>query len=152
MPTLELLPYGTFVFLDHFPFFSDLSQYLDLYWSLTFISDTDSTMPSYDSISGTYVRHSQGQLHSIYYRGHFGAPSFQEGHRIQQLIKLLDCCGFQIASEDDSYAPPIDNVSNWSTTDIDALYHLCSVCELATVDDTEICKTCAYVQSFLDNS
>ena len=43
-------------------------------------------------------------------------------------------------------------MSNWSTTDIDAPYHLCSVCELATVDDTEICETCAYVQSFLDNN
>ena len=144
MPTLELLSYGTFTFLDHFLFFSDLSQYLDLYWSLTFISDTDPTMPSWDSISGTYVGHPQGQFHSIYYQVYFGVPSFQ-GHRIQQIIKPLDCYGFQIASEDDSYAPPMDDVSNWSTTDIDATYHLCSVCELATVDDTEICGTCAYV-------
>jgi predicted nucleic acid-binding Zn ribbon protein len=34
---------------------------------------------------------------------------------------------------------------------MDAPYHLCLVCEVAIVNDTEICSLCTYVQAFLDN-
>jgi hypothetical protein len=46
--------------------FADLSHYLDLYWSLTFVPSNDPTIPSCsDSISGPYVGHPKGQLQSI---------------------------------------------------------------------------------------
>ena len=63
--------------------FADLSRYLDFYWSLTFVSDADPTIPGNDSISGTYVGHPQGQLQS------FGAPTLQEGRRIEQIMEPL---------------------------------------------------------------
>ena len=136
-----------------FAAFTDLSRYLDFYWSLTFISDADPTIPSNDSISGTYVGHPQGQLQSIYYQGYFGAPILEEGHRIEQIMECFDdSYGFQIASEDDNCTPPLHNGLNWSTTDIDAPYHLCSVCELAVVNDSDVCSTCTYVRAFLDDN
>lgn len=82
-----------------FAAFDNLSRYLDFYWSLTFISHTDPTIPSNDTICGTYVGHPQGQLQSIYYHGHFGAPTLQEGDRIQQIIQpytLDDSYGLKI--------------------------------------------------------
>ena len=65
---------------------------------------------------------------------------------------LDDSYGFQITSEDDSCSPPLHDGLNWSTANIDAPYHLCSVCGLAIVDDTEICSICTYVQAFLDDN
>ena len=59
----------------------------------------------------------------------------------------------QITSEDEHCCiPPLDDSLNWSTVDIDAPYHLCSVCELSVVQDTQICSTCTYVQAFLDDN
>ena len=93
------------------------------------------------------------QFPTINYLGYFGAPTLQEGHRIEQIMEPLDdSYGFQITSEDDSCTPPLHDGLNWSTADIDAplhIYRLCSVCELAVVDDTEICSTCTYVQAFI---
>ena len=133
--------------------FSDFAHYLNLYWSLTFISDTDPTIPSNDSISGTYVGHPQGQLQSIYYLGFFGAPTLQEGQQMQQIMQSFDDdYGMQIASENDHCIPHVHDSMNWSIVNIDAPYHLCSVCELAVVDDAEICSTCTYVQAFLDDN
>ena len=109
---------------------------------MTFVSDSDPTIPSNDSISGTYVGHPQGQLQSLYYQGYFGAPTLQEGRRIQQIIEPLDTYGFQIASEDEDCTPPPHNDLNWSIADIDAPYHLCSVCELALVDDRYLFNLC----------
>ena len=137
-----------------FAAFGDLSHYLDLYWSLTFISDADPTIPNNDCISGTYVGHPQGQLQSIYYHGYFGAPTLQEGHRIEQIMAPFDdIYGFQITSENDNCSPPVHDGLNWSTTNIDAPYHLCSVCELAViVDDSDVCSICTYVRAFLDDT
>ena len=133
-----------------FAAFDDFSHYLDLYWSLTFISDVDPTIPNNDSISGSYVGHPQGQL---YYQGYFGAPNLQEGFSIEHIMEPFnDSYSYQIASEDDNYTPPLDDDINWSTTDVDAPYHLCSICELSVVYDTEICCTCAYVQAFVQDN
>ena len=80
----------------------------------------------------------------------FGAPSLQEGRRIEQLMEPLDdSYGFQTASEDDNFIPPLHDGLNWSNTNINAPYCLCSVCELAVVTDSEICPTCTYVQAFI---
>ena len=138
-----------------FAAFDYLSHYLDLYLSLTFISYADPTIPSNDTISGTYVGHPQGQLQSIFYQGHFGAPTLEEGHRIREIMQpyaLEDSYGFQnlFVCEDNCTAPLHDD-HNWSTIDMDAPYHLCSVCDLAVVNDTEICSICAYVRAFLDD-
>ena len=81
---------GNFCIPRSFAAFADLSFFLDFYWSFTFISDSDPTIPDNDSISGTYVGHPQGQLQSIYYQGYFGAPTVQEGHRIQQIVEPFD--------------------------------------------------------------
>ena len=84
-----------------------------------FISDADPTIPNNDSITGTYVGHPQGRLQSIYYQGYFGAPTLQEGHRLEQILELFDDgYGIQIASEDDNCSPPLHDALNWSTTDI----------------------------------
>ena len=91
MPIPGWLVYAIFASLDLFPAFYNLSHYLDLYWNLTFISNDT-------IICGTYARHPQGQLQSIYYHGHFGAPILQEGHRIQQIMEpyaLDNSYGFQ---------------------------------------------------------
>ena len=116
-----------------FAAFDNLSHYLDLYWSLTFISYADPTIPSNDTISGTYVGHLQGQLQSIFYHGHFGAPTLEEGHGT--IYALEDSYGFQtlIVCEDDNCTAPLHDD------------RLCSVCDLAVVNDTEICSICAYV-------
>ena len=134
--------------------FSDFAHYLNLYWGLTFIilSDADPTIPNNDSIAGTYVGHPQGQLQSIYYLGYFGAPSLQEGHQMEQIMGSFDdSYAMQIVSEDEHCIPPLHNSLNWSTVDIDVPYHLCSMCELSVVQDTQICSTCTYVRSFLDD-
>ena len=121
--------------------------------SLTFISYADPTIPSNDTISGTYVRHPQGQLQSIFYQDHFGAPTLEEGHRIQKIMQpyaLEDSYGFQnlFVCEDDNCTAPLHDDHNWSTIDVGAPYHLCSVCDLAVVNDTEICSICAYVRAY----
>ena len=108
---------------------------MNLYWGLTFISN-------HTSIAGTYVGHPQGQLQSIYL-GYFGAPSLQEGHQIMGLF--YDSYGMQIVNEDEHCIPPLHDSLNWSTVDIDAPYHVCSMCELYVVQDTQICSTCTYV-------
>ena len=127
-----------------FAAFADLSHYLDLYWSLTFVSNADPTIPNNDSIAGTYIGHPKGQLQTINYVGYFGAPTSQEGYEMQHIIEPLDDgYGFQIASEDDNPSELLHDNLNWSTIDIDAPYHLCSVCELAVVTDSnEICSIC----------
>ena len=125
---------------------------MDLYSGLTFISDSDPTIPDNDSISGTYVGHPQGQLQLIYYLGYFGAPTLHEGYQMQEIMESFDdSYGMQIASENECCNEPLHDSLNWSTIDIDAPYHLCSVCELSIVEDchTGICSTCAYIQSFL---
>ena len=94
MPIQGLLPYTISVFLTASAVFS---HYLDLYWSLTFLSDNDPILPNNDSISGTYIGHPQGKLQAIYYQGYFGAQNLEEGHRMQ---KIMESFGLQIASED----------------------------------------------------
>ena len=61
---------------------ANLSHYLDLYWSLTFVSNANPIIPKNDSIAGTYVGHPKGQLQSINYMDYFGAPTSQEGYEI----------------------------------------------------------------------
>ena len=57
----------------------------------------------------------------------------------------------QITSVDDHCIQPLHDSVNWNTVDTDAPYHLCSLCELSVVQDSEICSTCTYVQAFLDD-
>ena len=73
---------------------------------------------------------------------------------MQHIIQPLDdSYGFQIASDDDNPSKLLHDNLNWSTIDIDAPYHLCSVCELAVVTDSnEICLICTYVRGFLDDN
>ena len=156
MPIHGQLPYTISVFLTHLLLLLNfhITSVLDLYWSLTFISDNNPTLPNNDSISGMYVGHPQGKLQAIYYRGYFGAQNLEEGHKMQEIMESFDDgYGLQIASEDDCYIPHFDETSNWSTVDIDAPYHLCSICELAIISDSEnICSACTYVRAFIEDT
>lgn len=67
-----------------FTAFAKFSHYLDMYWSLTFLSGNDPTLPNNDSITGMYVGHPQGKLQAIYYRDYFGAQNLEEGHKMQK--------------------------------------------------------------------
>ena len=49
-----------FVIPISFAAFNELSQYLNLYWTLTFISEYDPSVPSTDTTCGRYVGHPQG--------------------------------------------------------------------------------------------
>ena len=62
-----------------------------------------------------------------------------------------DGYGMQIVNENEDYIPILHDSLNWSMVDIDAPYHLCCVCELSLAQDTQICSTCTYVRSFLDD-
>ena len=120
---------------------------MDIYWHISLISANDPTLPS---ISGTYVGYPQEKLQSIYYRLYFGTPTLQEGHEMQQIMdRFDDGYGLHIASEDDCYIPHVHESLNWSTVDVDAPYCLCSICELAVVDNSEVCL---YVRAFLDHT
>ena len=71
-----------------------------------------------------------------------------------QPYALEDSYGFQnlFVCEDDNCTAPLHDDHNWSTIDVGAPYHLCSVCDLAVVNDTEICSICAYRRAFLNRS
>ena len=101
-----------------------------------------------------YVGYPQGKLQAIYYRGYFGTQNLEEGHKMQEIMESFDDgYGLQIASEDDCYNPHFDETSNWSTVDIDAPYHLCSICELAIISDSEnIYSACTYVRAFIEDT
>ena len=100
-----------------FAAFPDFTHYLDLYWGLTFISDSDPTVPDNDSISGIYVGHPHGQLQLIYYLGYFGGPTLHECHQMQEIMESFDdSYGMQIANENECYNEPLHDSSNWSTT------------------------------------
>ena len=72
---------------------------------------------------------------------------------MRQIMELFDDgYGTQIVPKDDCCIEPLHDSSNWSTIDIDAPYHLYSVCDLAIVQDTKICCTCTCIQSFLDDN
>ena len=64
--------------------------------------------PNNDFISGKYVGYPQGQLQSIYYLGHFGAPSLHEEQQMQQIMASFDdSYGMKIVPEDDCCIEPL---------------------------------------------
>ena len=106
-----------------FTAFAELSDYLNLYWSLTFISEQDPSIPNNDTICGRYVGHIQGQLRSIYYIGQYGALNPLQSNTLQDILTPFDDeYGLQIASESDYHFPLLSDRLNWNTVDIDASY------------------------------
>ena len=71
---------------------------------------------------------------------------------MRQIMESFDDgYGTKIVPKDDCCIEPLHDSSNWSTIDIDAPYHVC-VCDLAIVQDTNVCFTCTYIQSLLDDN
>ena len=132
--------------------FSELSDYLNLYWSLTFVSECDPSLPNTDTICGRYIGHPQGQLQSIYYLGYFGGQTQEQGHTLQSILMSFDDeYGLQITNETDYSFPLLSDRLNWSTVDIDAPYSRCSVCDIQIDFPLSICSQCAYIKDFLDS-
>ena len=144
-----------FCISNSFAAFSALSNYLNLYWNFTFISEYDPSLSSTDSICGRYVGHPQGQLQSIYYLGDFGAHNEQGSHILEDILTHFDDeHGLNITNENNYSFPLLPDRFNWSTVDIDAPYSRCSVCDALIPFPhiyTQICSQCAYISDFLDS-
>ena len=141
------------LFSSHFfAAFSELSNYLNMYWSMTFISECDPSIPSTDTICGRYVGHIRGQLQSIYYLGYFGGHTPQQGHILQQILTPFDDeYGLQVTSESDYCFPLLSDRYNWNTVDIDAPYNRCSICDLQIEFPQSMCSQCIYIREFLES-
>ena len=70
--------------------FNVLSDYLNLYWSLTFISEHDPSIPDSDTICGRYVGHIQGQIQSVYFIGQYGALSPLQSEIVEEILTPFD--------------------------------------------------------------
>lgn len=136
-----------------FTAFNELSDYFNLYWSLTFISEQDPSMPNSDTICGRYVGHIQGQLQFIFYIGqYYGAQNPQQGDILQEMLTpFQDEYELQIASESDCSFPVLSDTLNWNTVDLDAPYNRCTICDLQIDFPLSLCSQCTFIREFLDN-
>ena len=135
-----------------FTAFAELSDYLNLYWRLTFISEQDPTIPNNDSICGRYVGHIQGQLQLIYYIGQYGALNPLQSNSLEDILTPFDDeYGLQIAHESDYHFPLLPDRLNWNTVDIDAPYNRCTICDLQIHFPLSLCSQCTFIREFLDS-
>ena len=134
-----------------FSSFNDFSNYLNLYWKLTFIPSYDESTPDSDTICGRYVGHQQGHLQSIYYTGYFGTETVQQGLRLRQILMYFDneYCSFQITSEGDLSLPLLPESLNWGTVDIDAPYSRFTICDIQINHPLTLCPQCTQIQEIL---
>lgn len=136
-----------------FTAFNELSDYFNLYWSLTFISEQDPSMPNSDTICGRYVGHIQGQLQFIFFIGqYYGAQNPQQGDILQEMLTpFQDEYGLQIASESDCSFPVLSDTLNWNTVDLDGPYNRCTICDLEIHFPLSLCSQCTFIRELLDN-
>jgi hypothetical protein len=136
-----------------FTAFNELSDYFNLYWSLTFIPEYDPSVHNSDTICGRYVGHIQGQLQSIYYIGQYYGAQNPQGNILQQILTPLqdDEYGLQIANESDYSVPLLSDTFNWSIIDLDAPYNRCTMCDLQIDFPLSFCSQCTFIKDFLDS-
>ena len=77
---------------QNFSQFHELSEYLKLYWKLSFVPCFDESLLCSEAsfVCGTYVGHPTGQLQSIAYLGNHGASSQQESQMLCDLFYDYD--------------------------------------------------------------
>ena len=142
-----------FLIPSDFTAFTDLADYLNLYWVDTFMPSHDDSTGDFSVACGTFVGHIRGQLNEIHYLGYYGASNPNQGQHMYKLLNVYDdYYGLNIQQEGFAISLLNDH-DNWSTVDLDAPYTQCTNCDISLeFDDTSIsqlCQQCSHIKYVL---